>query len=201
MCTASAQITARESRPSPGPPSSADAGSCRPTSRCRPGISTRGMYGGLLSSPPSRPRSVTSGSHQLPSTIRTVAATPARAALARACAAATVLRSTAHTRGSVVPLERATSASAVAIAIAPLPVPRSAQGMPASAGRASIAEAASSGMISVSGRGMSTPGDTARTWLRQCADAIKYWNGSRSCRPGTGRMRAVARHGEDACCG
>ena len=59
------------SRPS-WPPSSANFGSCQPTSGCRPGRSPVGMYGGLLITPVSFPLTSSRGSNHEPCLISTL---------------------------------------------------------------------------------------------------------------------------------
>ena len=66
-------------------------------------------------------------------------------------------------------------------ASAPLPVPRSSQCPLARSGLSRTAAAARSTSCSVSGRGMRVPGPTASTRSRQCALAVRYCSGSRSC--------------------
>ena len=125
------------------------------------------MYGGLLTTSASWPHQARSGSHQQPSNSCTCPPAPACSRLKAAWRRASELRSTAQPR---LPGQARASARATQ----PEPVPRSAQ----RAGLGAASSSAHSTRISVSWRGINTPGPTASSRSRQGQRPTRYCRGS-----------------------
>src|SRR5437588_6023986 len=168
---ASSTTRAGTSRPV-GPETVATRGSWSRTSAASPTSCAAARYGGFAATRSTAPRRVAGrGESRSPSRTVTLPA-PIRSRLRRAQVAASALTSVAHTvaSGRSTPMDRA---------MAPEPVPTS-----TTTGDATPASrpSACSTSISVSGRGTSTPGPTARSSRRNTWWPVRYWRGSPSTR-------------------
>ena len=167
-----------------GPPSSASARleGARPRAAAR-GSAALGRYGGLATTRSSAPARAASGARRSPATSRDASPSPS---------ARTLPAATASAAGEHVGRDHASrgSAAASAQAMAPLPVPMSAT-QPASGPRPRGPRAPIRTSPSVSGRGISTSGVTARRRPWKSSQPSRCCSGSR--RRAARDERAVAR--------